>query len=163
MTQEKFLNLTLSEIKVLTTHYDGNEYWCESDEDVNFYATFQVGNNQFNLSETVGYTNGGASWSSVCVTNSKSEIVYSDSYHNGNDAWQVGDSFSSKCDYNDFTNQLLTLLKESQAEEKKGCERCGSDGIGGLHTCPYKVEIHNDEETLCNCCAFCQDECLGDI
>lgn len=32
-----------------------------------------------------------------------------------------------------------------------------------LHTCPYKVDINNDETTLCDCCDACRGECAGDI
>lgn len=27
------------------------------------------------------------------------------------------------------------------------------------HTCPFKVEIHDDRETLCSCCNHCTSEC----
>lgn len=31
------------------------------------------------------------------------------------------------------------------------------------HTCPFKREINNDNETLCTCCPDCQQECSDDI
>ena len=31
------------------------------------------------------------------------------------------------------------------------------------HPCPFKQEIHEDNETLCNCCKECQHECAQDI
>ncbi len=31
------------------------------------------------------------------------------------------------------------------------------------HTCPFQEEINDDRETLCGCCAECQQECADDI
>lgn len=31
------------------------------------------------------------------------------------------------------------------------------------HTCPYASDIHDDNETLCNCCEACEYECCQDI
>lgn len=39
------------------------------------------------------------------------------------------------------------------------CGRAGEE----MHTCPYKSEINNDDETLCNCCAECAQQCAWDI
>lgn len=39
------------------------------------------------------------------------------------------------------------------------CERVGEDP----HTCPFKREIHEDSESLCNCCSDCTDNCRGSI
>ena len=32
-----------------------------------------------------------------------------------------------------------------------------------LHTCPYRVEINDDNESLCNCCGECEGECAQDV
>lgn len=32
-----------------------------------------------------------------------------------------------------------------------------------LHSCPFKIEIHDDEETLCDCCEDCEHECAMEI
>jgi hypothetical protein len=41
------------------------------------------------------------------------------------------------------------------------CKRC--DGAGReLHVCPFEQEINNDE-TPCNCCAKCTDDCSMEI
>jgi len=32
-----------------------------------------------------------------------------------------------------------------------------------MHTCPYKTEINNDKEALCNCCDECTLECVDNI
>ncbi len=30
------------------------------------------------------------------------------------------------------------------------------------HNCPFKIELHNDSETLCTCCEACKKECAGE-
>lgn len=42
------------------------------------------------------------------------------------------------------------------------CQRCQQDEAREPHTCPFAVEI-NDDETLCNCCVDCEHECAMDI
>lgn len=44
--------------------------------------------------------------------------------------------------------------------ENKGCD-C-EDQVTP-HPCPYKSEIHNDEESLCTCCKDCEYQCSQDI
>lgn len=42
------------------------------------------------------------------------------------------------------------------------CEGASCDGKNAataLHTCPYKEEVNNDSNSLCNCCAECRQEC----
>lgn len=41
--------------------------------------------------------------------------------------------------------------------------KCGKEGTEELHTCPFAVEIGCDEETLCNCCEFCESCCADEI
>lgn len=43
------------------------------------------------------------------------------------------------------------------------CEQCHAPVSGDLHTCPYKEEVNNDTEALCNCCSLCEHECDHDI
>jgi len=31
------------------------------------------------------------------------------------------------------------------------------------HTCPFSEDIHNDSETMCTCCEYCEDQCAQDI
>lgn len=31
------------------------------------------------------------------------------------------------------------------------------------HTCPYKSDVNNDNETLCRCCGSCAHECAMDV
>ena len=55
---------------------------------------------------------------------------------------------------------------ENTLEEKTHktlCESCLHNNACEPHTCPYKSDIHNDNETLCNCCDECERECCMDI
>ncbi len=31
------------------------------------------------------------------------------------------------------------------------------------HPCPYRSDVGNDDETLCDCCEDCQGNCCDDI
>ena len=54
----------------------------------------------------------------------------------------------------DITAQILTY----------GYCDCTHKGIAQApHTCPFAEEIHNDSQTLCNCCEFCMQSCADDI
>jgi hypothetical protein len=43
------------------------------------------------------------------------------------------------------------------------CEGCGKAAPEEPHPCPFRQEIHGDDETLCNCCDDCVHECAMDI
>lgn len=44
-----------------------------------------------------------------------------------------------------------------------GC-KCNEENEDAIaHTCPYAEDIHNDSESLCNCCDACTQECANDI
>ena len=50
--------------------------------------------------------------------------------------------------------------------EKEKCQGIHCDGKGEAqapHPCPYKSDINDDNETLCNCCEGCAFECAQDI
>lgn len=32
-----------------------------------------------------------------------------------------------------------------------------------MHPCPYKMDVEDDEESLCPCCEKCMHECAQDI
>lgn len=40
--------------------------------------------------------------------------------------------------------------------------KCGKSATAN-HPCPYKSEINDDDETLCNCCDDCELECRDSI
>ena len=39
------------------------------------------------------------------------------------------------------------------------CPRCQTNDAAESHTCPFAVEIHDDSESLCNCCIECERDC----
>ena len=43
------------------------------------------------------------------------------------------------------------------------CEQCNSEPGEQDHTCPYKEEIGDDNESLCNCCEECRYQCCQAI
>ncbi len=48
-------------------------------------------------------------------------------------------------------------------EKRKKCQFCKIEAARPLHTCPFKIEINDDNKTLCDCCANCTQECALDI
>ncbi len=40
--------------------------------------------------------------------------------------------------------------------------KCGNDACEP-HPCPYREEIDDDSETLCDCCEECKGECAMDV
>lgn len=93
----------------------GNDFWFNAedyghDPDQNLYIDFYWDDNRFFLVENIGYTNGGANWSSVTIKKyGTDEVVYNDYSHDGNGAWQTGDS--SRYNYSDLTNYILKILR----------------------------------------------------
>lgn len=51
--------------------------------------------------------------------------------------------------------------KDIQKDTYHKCS-CGNDAINE-HTCPFKEEINNDCESMCNCCEECMHQCAMDI
>lgn len=43
------------------------------------------------------------------------------------------------------------------------CNNCKIREKTELHTCPFKVEIDDDIESVCDCCEECQDQCADDV
>lgn len=43
------------------------------------------------------------------------------------------------------------------------CSHCKRNDAQEEHTCPYQSEINDDNESLCDCCDECTDNCLMDI
>lgn len=50
-------------------------------------------------------------------------------------------------------NKVIPIVVETQTKRK----------YVKKHTCPYKVEIYNDHETLCNCDEFKTHECAMEV
>lgn len=95
----------------------GNDFWFDAaqyghDENQNLHVDFRWRDDRYFLVENIGYTNGGASWSRVTITKYGSdEVVYSDSYHNGNGAWQTGDGSDARCEYSELSRYILKILR----------------------------------------------------
>ena len=56
------------------------------------------------------------------------------------------------------------MKKEKEKKEvyKTGRTCCKAAKLKA-HTCPYREDVHGDNESLCNCCEQCQHECAMDI
>lgn len=52
-------------------------------------------------------------------------------------------------------------VKEVVVDDGSHCV-CGKCEIEE-HTCPFGEEIHGDYESLCNCCAYCCQQCAWEI
>ncbi len=59
-----------------------------------------------------------------------------------------------------MNNKSLTMMDNHQEHK---CCRCKENPECELHTCPYSVEIHDDSESMCNCCSKCTQDCADDI
>jgi hypothetical protein len=55
----------------------------------------------------------------------------------------------------DETNE--TIVQEIMEDFCK----CGKLALP-LHPCPYKADVNDDSETLCNCCEKCMGNCADD-
>ena len=56
----------------------------------------------------------------------------------------------------------LNAVKDFLETKVPKCPHCNGEGLEA-HTCPYQSDVNDDHETLCNCCADCEHECLMDI
>jgi len=54
-------------------------------------------------------------------------------------------------------------LKSIEAELEHKCQSCKKNEADDFHPCPFSEEIHEDYETLCNCCDSCATECARNI
>lgn len=41
--------------------------------------------------------------------------------------------------------------------------KCGKNPADSEHTCPFRSDVYNDNETMCSCCSDCRHECAMDI
>lgn len=47
-------------------------------------------------------------------------------------------------------------------DEKCQRSNCDNNALEN-HICPFKAEIHEDTQTLCNCCEDCINRCREEI
>ena len=56
------------------------------------------------------------------------------------------------------TEDVIRLALDTLSE----CHRCG--GVSEEpHTCPYRLDVHDDRTSLCTCCDECRSTCADDI
>lgn len=41
--------------------------------------------------------------------------------------------------------------------------KCGAFVAQPDHLCPFALDVHDDNETMCSCCDRCAGECAADI
>ena len=41
--------------------------------------------------------------------------------------------------------------------------KCGAPGTPEDHTCPYDADINDDDDSECNCCKACTEDCAHDV
>ena len=56
-------------------------------------------------------------------------------------------------------DRLAKALGEHKCTSGRECTNQAQEP----HTCPFASEIHNDNETLCECCTDCEHECAMDV
>jgi hypothetical protein len=50
-----------------------------------------------------------------------------------------------------------------EEEVNNSCQGCGGCPDKDDHICPFADEIHNDDQTTCNCCANCTMVCHDEV
>jgi hypothetical protein len=43
------------------------------------------------------------------------------------------------------------------------CSRCHDEPARDPHLCPFAQDINDDQETMCDCCEVCTQNCSDDI
>lgn len=54
-------------------------------------------------------------------------------------------------------------MTPEEAWDSSKCPKCQKNEAQDDHTCPFAGDIHDDHETLCNCCDQCTQDCADDI
>jgi hypothetical protein len=55
-------------------------------------------------------------------------------------------------------------MPEDAKKDEKLCPKCKKNPRQEPHSCPYRVEIDDDNDPeYCMCCKECEGECLDDI
>jgi len=54
-------------------------------------------------------------------------------------------------------------LKTNEDSTFTKCGSCKRNNANELHPCPFKEEINEDSESLCDCCDDCTHECMMNI
>ena len=43
------------------------------------------------------------------------------------------------------------------------CQHGKDHSLEDEHTCPFAEDVHNDKDSICNCCDECTKDCSDDI
>lgn len=58
---------------------------------------------------------------------------------------------------------LLKQGDEKASVEVSKCQSCKTAEAAPLHVCPFLSDVHNDDESKCNCCDECATNCAMEI
>lgn len=47
--------------------------------------------------------------------------------------------------------------------KKDKCGRCEKNQSRELHTCPYQIEINDNDKFECDCCEDCTSDCALEV
>ena len=59
--------------------------------------------------------------------------------------------------------KYIKLQVENKEVEDDGEKCVCREVVIEEHTCPFKEEINDDYESLCNCCEYCTQNCRWEI
>jgi hypothetical protein len=57
---------------------------------------------------------------------------------------------------------MVKMKKQVKCSGRDGVVSCPNNGMK-KHTCPYKSDVFDDQETKCNCCESCQQNCCMEV
>jgi len=58
--------------------------------------------------------------------------------------------------------KLDETIKGVKVKDGKKCPKCNINEAAEDHTCPYREDIEDDSESVCNCCVDCENQCYLD-
>lgn len=59
--------------------------------------------------------------------------------------------------------QKHKAMNEDDKVKPEKCQCCGKNEAAPKHSCPYAYEMYNDEDSTCNCCEDCEEQCNAEI
>ena len=62
-----------------------------------------------------------------------------------------------------YDGRIAALEAEIERLKYGRCDTCHWQTAKPEHFCPQRNELDDDDETLCNCCDECKEECAGSI
>ena len=74
---------------------------------------------------------------------------------------EVSDSISQASKFT--IKELTTTSCQPYVADNDKCSSCSKNDAKSLHACPFAEDVHNDRQSLCNCCDNCVRECCAEI